>query len=160
MKSSGPFNTDQPADSLEYDVVYTVNDYWDGPREGVADYKGKPHWYKCVFDEQRDEWSNTFDLKPLDAETFALAMEAWQIWRKWEEAYHQGKVTLESHPALREDSQRKAELTLLLADRLTVESGNYPQMDGNFEAINENKGMRSYEKQWRVQWHPKGEEKS
>src|SRR5438874_250724 len=83
-----------------YEVVHTVTDYWDGPREGVANYEGQPHYYKCLFDEQTDEWSNIFVLRFLDKETFDLALEAWSIWLRWEAEYHKGKVNLESHPAL------------------------------------------------------------
>ncbi len=28
-----------------YEPVYEVVDYYDGPRSGFADYRGKPHWF-------------------------------------------------------------------------------------------------------------------
>jgi len=40
---------------LDREEVHFVIDYWDGPREGVADYCGTPHYFRCVFDEKRDE---------------------------------------------------------------------------------------------------------
>jgi hypothetical protein len=69
-----------------YERVYTVVDYYDGPRKGIADYKGKPHLYECMFDESKDNYSERFLLAPLDA------MEDWAIWQRWELANHTGKA--------------------------------------------------------------------
>jgi hypothetical protein len=33
-----------------YECVFTVTDYYDGPRKGIANYNGRPHFYECVFD--------------------------------------------------------------------------------------------------------------
>lgn len=60
---------------LDGEEVYFVIDYWDGPREGVADYCGTPHYFRGVFDEKRDVWSDVFILSPLDQDTYHLLME-------------------------------------------------------------------------------------
>jgi hypothetical protein len=61
--------------SLEYETVYTVLDYWDGIRTGIADFHGAPHYYERPFDEARDNWADNFLLKPIDEETLRLALE-------------------------------------------------------------------------------------
>ena len=43
------------APSTNPEPVYTVEDYYDGPREGVADFQGKSHVYKCQFSETDDD---------------------------------------------------------------------------------------------------------
>src|SRR5882672_11021848 len=89
--------------SFEQEIVYTVNDYWDGPRVGVANFKGEPYYYECIFDESSDEWSTRFWLHALDPETVQLVMEDWKIWERWRVAFHQGKTDQESHPCLPDD---------------------------------------------------------
>jgi hypothetical protein len=66
-----------------FECVFTVTDYCDGPPKGIANYRGKPHFYERVVDEAKDDYSELFRLTPLDAETFRVAMEYWNIWRRW-----------------------------------------------------------------------------
>ena len=77
---------------MTYERVHTVWDYYDGPREDLADYRGPPHRYKCEWDEATDDWADTFGLTPVDAETFRLEMARWHIWRTWERAFHSGQA--------------------------------------------------------------------
>jgi hypothetical protein len=58
-----------------YERVYTVIDYYDGPRKGIADYRGKPHFYECIFDESKNDYTDSFLLAPVDPQSFQLAME-------------------------------------------------------------------------------------
>ena len=78
-------------------MVFTVTDYYDGPRKGIANYQGKPHLYECIFDETADVYSESFLLTPLDLETFQLAMEGWEIWLHWEDAYYSGRADISTH---------------------------------------------------------------
>jgi hypothetical protein len=97
-----------------YECVHTVDDYYDGPRRGIADYEGNPHLYECIFDESKDDYSNQFLVMPLDPETFQLAMEDWTIWKRWEVAFHAGQTDLSTHPALPSDRERHNELREIL----------------------------------------------
>ena len=106
----------------EYEIVHTITDWYDGAREGIAELNGVPHHYKNQWLEGEQNWSDIYFLKPLDAETFALAMEDWEIWLRWEKAFKEGKTTQDTHPALREDRQRHEELLQVLTGRLTVTS--------------------------------------
>lgn len=57
--------------SLIYERVYRITAYYDGPREGIADFEGKPH----LFRSERDYGANVFFyLTPLSEELFQLAM--------------------------------------------------------------------------------------
>ena len=89
-------------------------DYYDGPLKGIADYQGQPHLYERIFDESKDNYSESFRLAPLDAETVHVALEDWAIWQRWELAYHAGRTDLSTHPALPHESKRHKELEAIL----------------------------------------------
>jgi hypothetical protein len=73
--------------SGDFETVYTVTDWYDGPREGIADFNGMPHLYQWQFDNAKDDWADTLLLTPVDEETFRLALEDWAIWVRWEQAF-------------------------------------------------------------------------
>ena len=85
------------------------------------------------FDDEADEWSDVYWLMPIDEETFALAMEAWTIWRRWETSFHQQRTTLATHPALPEDRARSDELATILEQRLLVDRRRALVAQGRFE---------------------------
>lgn len=118
-----------------FDLVHTVTDYYDGPLEGIADYHGKPHFYDRIFNANEDEYSDIFWLTPIDDRTFALAMEEWAIWRRWQDAFHAGKVSIETHPALPPESLRHAELTSILKNGLVTDMTSAFKQMGRFEPL-------------------------
>lgn len=118
-----------------YERVYTVLDYYDGPRKGVADFRGQPHLYECIFDESKGNYSESFLLTPLDAESFRFALEDWAIWQRWELAYHTGKADLSTHPALPHESERHQELQRILEKVLVVDQTKAVTRIGHFEAL-------------------------
>jgi hypothetical protein len=106
-----------------FERVHTMTDYWDGPRAGIADFDGRPHAYASRFDEARDDYEEVFELRPVDDETLALALEDWQMFQRWEEAYRAGKVTLDAHQVLLEDRARHQEIAGALRERLAALPG-------------------------------------
>ena len=48
-----------------YEHVFTVTDYYDGPRKGIANYHGQPHFYECIFDEEKVGYLELFRLTAL-----------------------------------------------------------------------------------------------
>ena len=120
-----------------YDFVFTVTDYHDGPRKGIANYQGRPHFYEGIFDEARDGYLELFRLTPLDAETFRLAMEDWNIWRRWEFAFHAGNADTNTHPALPHEADRHAELKRILDESLVTDSQKAVTLAGRFELVDE-----------------------
>ena len=51
---------------MAWDRVHTVNDYYDGPRLGIADVDGVPHIYEAEFDHSSDEYGDTYYVSPVD----------------------------------------------------------------------------------------------
>jgi hypothetical protein len=52
--------------SMGRDRVYTLNDYYDGPRIGIADVDGVPHVYEAEFDHSSDEYGDTYFVSPVN----------------------------------------------------------------------------------------------
>jgi hypothetical protein len=105
---------------MAFERVYTVLDYYDGPRSGIAAVAGKPHYYHCEWNDSKDDYGETFVLTPIDQETFALAMEQWSIWREWEEAFHRGDALQSTHPGIPGSHARYAELETILKARISA----------------------------------------
>ena len=101
-----------------FEEVFTVTDYYDGPRQGIANYGGSPHFYDCVFSDERQDYTCVYRLTPVTDQVFRLALEDWAIWRRWERAFANGLTSAATHPALPEDAVRHAEIQSLLADSL------------------------------------------
>ena len=101
-----------------WDRIYTVNGYHDGPQLGVAEYQGKPHIYQKQFDADADEYTNQFLLSEIEPALLALVLEDWEIWLRWNVAYRQGQVSVDTHPALPDERPRHNELKKLIGDRL------------------------------------------
>ena len=144
-----------------FEVVYTVTDWNDGPRRGIADYLGKPHLFESDWRGGEDLDAHMFLLMPIDQETLTLALEDWDIWRRWEAAFHQGKTTQEIHPALPEDRSRHEELERLLKGRLVLDPAQAMRRNAEFRVRNDpnwnGHGIHPLECQWTDPLHPSHE---
>jgi len=100
--------------------IYCVWDFWDVPREGIANFQGRPHVYKCQFSEAEDEWTDLFWLMEIDPDLLALDQERMVIFSRWNLEFEAGKAALESHPALPQDRARLAELQQAIGTRLQL----------------------------------------
>jgi hypothetical protein len=107
--------------------VYTVTDWFDGARLGIADYQGRPHLYESRWDDSKDFWEGEdggkeygyyYWLSPIDTKIFELGLEAWGIWQRWRGAWDRGEVDISTHPALPQDRERYNQIQLLLGDAL------------------------------------------
>ena len=117
----------------QYDIVYTITDWYDGARAGVTDLNGQPHYYECRWDPTTGGWSEVYLLNPIDEDTFRLALEDWEIWRRWRSAYDDGRTTLDTHPALLEDRTRHDQIAELLIDRLVISESGLVRAKGEFK---------------------------
>jgi len=135
-----------------HEEVFTVTDYHDGPRTGVANFRGQPHFYDCIFDEAQDEYSDLYRLTPISQRIFELATEDWAIWKKWESAYHSGKVTLQSHPALPEDRARHKEIRTILDSALTTNEAECTVQHGSFERLGSGEYPPGVMRRLQVRW--------
>jgi hypothetical protein len=105
-----------------WERVVTITDFYDGPTDGVAFFDGKPHAYQRLFDYAEDEYSDEYDLMPIDEALLPLIEEQWSIWIRWATAFHAGETPLDTHPALSEDRHRYDELKATLDPLLVVDS--------------------------------------
>lgn len=131
-----------------WEKVRTVHDYCDGPRSGIADYRGVPHAYKCKWDSAVDEWSTEFLLSPITPEQLAVIEEAWSIWRRYQEKFQQG--TLEpgdKHPALAADWSRHMQLKPLVENALQLDEARAEHAVPEFRATIEPE--HNFEVRWR-----------
>jgi hypothetical protein len=132
------------------DTVHTMTDYYDGPLRGIANLRGRPHYYERQFDDDADEWSDIYWLTPINDETFALAMEAWQIWRRWQIAFHQNQTTVATHPALPADHARAGEVAEVLSGRLVVDQRRALVAHGTFEDRDDRVAWQLPHVRWRL----------
>jgi hypothetical protein len=135
-----------------YEQVFTVTDYYDGPREGIANYRGQPHFYECIFNEAKDDYLELFRLTPLGTEVFQLAMEDWNIWRRWEIAFHAGQTDISTHPALPHEANRHAELKRILDRSLVTDPERAILRVGRFEALGESNLPKGVIRHLQVEW--------
>ena len=117
-----------------FERVYTVYDWWDGPRAAFADFDGKPHAYRSIWREDLDDYDpeDRFELSPISEAELRLGLEAWAIWQRWQVACYAGEVPLSSDGALPEDRVRHGELAPLVAQALEIRSAERRVAIGDF----------------------------
>jgi hypothetical protein len=118
------------------DLVYTF-DWYDGPRSGVADYDGLPHYYESQWadiDHIDEDW---YRLSPIPQEVFELELERERLWAKYAEASAIGIVGPEHHPFLPDDRPRGEELLQLLETALRIDEKQHLISRDEFIPINE-----------------------
>ena len=106
--------------------VYTVDDYYDGPRRGIADYGGSPHLYRSLYldNEAWDPDENRFELSPVTETVRDLAVEAFELWQRWQVALLAGTAPAMDGDAARvlpEDRARYHELQSMLEPQLRID---------------------------------------
>jgi hypothetical protein len=135
------------------DIVHTVTERYDGPVRGIAEFRGRPHYYERQFNAEADEWSEIYWLMPIDEETFRLAMEAWEIWKRWEAAFRDCRTTPATHPALPEDRARWDELSTVLKRRLVIEPDRAVVAHARFDWNTEGDAWGPLRVHWRPHEH-------
>lgn len=101
--------------------VYVENEWFDGPRAGIADVQGAPHRFKALYDDTENQSLGTVFVWPVDEITVELEQEQWRIFAAWNVLYEAGEATAESHPAYGGKSARWDEIEgLLKASRAVV----------------------------------------
>jgi hypothetical protein len=75
----------------------------------------------------------TFFVSPVDESLFALVLEHWEIWLRWDSAFKRGEVSVQSHPALPEDRERHEVLKVAIGDRLRVDRAQAKYMKARFQ---------------------------
>jgi hypothetical protein len=119
---------------MGFERVYTVWDYYDGPRSGIATCLGRPHHYECEWNKAADDYGDRFRLTPIDDDVLALALEQLGIWRAWENAFHRGDVPQSTHPGLPGQDSRHEELKVMLDARISAVETQRKRARGKFRA--------------------------
>jgi hypothetical protein len=140
------------APRLGYEPVFTVYDYHDAPREGVANFHGVPHFYECIFDEKSDEYSDSYLLIPIDPEVFKTVAENWEIFLRWRKAFDSGNTSRETHPALPRDKGRYEETKRTLDQAVASGRHRAIRARGEFDVLGEPNLPRDVLTPWQVRW--------
>ena len=102
----------------DFQTLHTIEDYYDGPRSGVADFDGQPHYYRSIYLDS-PQWNpdeDRFELSPITQEVLAAACEAAAIFNRWDTARQATPFTFkgEDFGALPEERARYRELERFL----------------------------------------------
>jgi len=76
---------------MDSNIVWTVNDYFDGCKIGVADYENIHCIYERIFNEEKDDWTNNYFLTPISQSDFSLIISDWERWKEWRKNFDNGK---------------------------------------------------------------------
>ena len=130
-----------------WETVYTMDDWYDGPRGGVADFGGAPHYYRSVYLDS-PKWNpdeDRFELTPLPRDAFEAAVELQAIWDRWHEAHRAGNAPEDPDDGhvLPADRLRRDELERELAAGRAANASRAMLVHGEFEL-----GCK------RVRWRP------
>ena len=101
-----------------FEEVYTVWEYYDGPRTGIANFKGELHYFECGWDEALDDYSEMYTLRSIDKEILPLVDELDQIWKDWVTRLHKGEVDAITHPGYKNHNPRFGQLSDLLDKKM------------------------------------------
>ena len=118
-----------------FETVHTMTDYYDGPRGGVADFRGAPHVYESEFSDTLNNYTDSFRLSPISDDLFQLALEDWAIWLRWDAAYKRRDTPQETHPALPAERDRYDELERLLNGRLVIDPTDFVLATAEFRNV-------------------------
>lgn len=97
-----------------FERVYVELEWYSGPRAGLADVDGKPHYF------QGNDWHEAAEIDeysvwPASDAAVELEREQWTIFARWNERHEAEVVGLETHPGRGRVDPRYDELALLLA---------------------------------------------
>lgn len=96
----------------DFERVHVQLEWYDGPRAGVADVDGEPHYFQGYdYDDEADEYA----VWPASSAAVELEREQWAIYVSWNERYEAGTVGLDAHPGTGGVDARYDELNLPLA---------------------------------------------
>ncbi|MPZ12658.1 MAG: hypothetical protein GEU89_20975 [Kiloniellaceae bacterium] len=105
-----------------WERVFAITYFHDGPRGGVALLDGRPHVFRSVFDEVEDDYSDEFDLAPIDEALLPLIKEQKAIWERWAAMFHAGETSMDTNPDLSSEESRYNELKAILDPLLVVDT--------------------------------------
>ena len=120
-----------------WEPVHTVDDWYDGPREGVADYLRSYHYYRSVFLDT-PKWNpdeDRFELTPIPPSAHEAALELQVIRERWHSANRTGNAPddPDDERVLPTDRVRWVELTHLVVTGRAANANHTFMVHGKFE---------------------------
>lgn len=104
---------ESPGDGFE--AVYVELDWYDGPRAGLADVHGVPHYFRAVNDYSRPgEPDDEYVVWPASRPALDAEREQWRIFVAWNTRHKDGCASAASHPGNGGIDARYDELTAFL----------------------------------------------
>ena len=124
------------------EIVHVVEDWYDGPRAGYADYQQRPHFFRSLYldGETGDGYipnEDRFELTPVSEQVVEWAIAGHQLWLRWNEAHRAGTLLQEPHDGERillEDRARNQQLRDRIEQHLAKHSAPSFIIRGEFEA--------------------------
>lgn len=98
----------EPVD--DFQSVYFITDWWDGPKSGFVDFNCKIHCFERIFDNEKDDWSNLYLIRPVSTEEYSLQIESYKLFLDWVN----DKSSTRPHPSLDIVNKRYHEVGQLL----------------------------------------------
>lgn len=132
-----------------YEKIFSY-DWYDGPISGVANRNGKPYFFE--YQGYTETAKESYYLTPITNETLCLVIESWEIWKRWDNAFHNGKTGKETHPYLPADKKRGEELEKALKEELKIDQSNYIELYAEFKLAPNQKnvlGMKNIIVKWK-----------
>ncbi len=107
---------------LFFERVYTIDEWQAGPRAGVANFAGVPHFFHSVSPDS-EAWSpdeERFELTPLSADLFDMMLEANALFRRWHPGPRTSSYSAQDHSPPTPERARYEELQRQIADALSA----------------------------------------
>lgn len=140
--------------------VYVELDWYDGPREGIANYNGAPHRFRSLFDEANDEYLDRYLVFPIDSQMLELEKEQWQIFVEWNDRYEKGTETTASHPGHGGINPRWDELESLLTKSRNDVPENAKTVSARFQRIDRERRYDESGPDYMLCWHVNSDDKN
>ena len=131
--------------------VYVENEWYDGPRKGVADFRGVPHRFIANFEDKKG-YLDSFNIFPISESDLKLEIEQWKIYVEWNKKYESGSAAIDSHPGHGGINQRWDEIEKLLQSKRDLVPECAILAYANFERINQENRYDSSGPDYGVVW--------
>ncbi len=136
-----------------FERVHVELEWYDGPREGIADVGGLPHYFQS-HDYSHLGDADEYRVWPASEEALALEREQWAIFVSWDERRKAGAVGPDSHPDHGGIDVRYDELTALLTQHRQVPD-SARRLLAQWRSVNGAR-HRTGGVGYRVRWNPVG----
>ena len=127
-----------------WEIVHTMDAYYDGPFSGIADYAGVPHFYQAQWNEL-ENYHDHYQISPVNSETFKLALEAWALWNRWGFELTTGSTTPEG---LVSERHRHEQIQNMLQEILVIDPVTAKRVHGKFRGALERVGEPYLKVSW------------